>query len=236
MKKLVVLSGAGVSAESGVSTFRDAGGLWEQYSIEDVCTPEGWLRDPRLVTDFYNARRRQMLEVKPNEAHLLLHELEGQYDVRIITQNVDNLHEQAGSTQVIHLHGELMKVTSSASPNDSRYIEERPLDCLDVQMGELAADGSQLRPFIVWFGEAVPMIERAAQLTSEADIYLVIGTSLNVYPAAGLLSYVPAHVPIYLIDPKPVSWNYGRSYTHIMKPATEGMRQLVEMLAEAEKS
>lgn len=230
-KKLVVLTGAGISAESGISTFRDSDGLWEQYKVEDVASIEGWYRNPALMTRFYNERRKQLLEVEPNDAHRLLAELEKDYDVTIITQNVDNLHERAGSTNIIHLHGELMKVTSSQDPNNPRFIQTLPNDRLEVEMGDKAADGSQVRPFIVWFGEAVPEIERAVIVTSKADIYLVIGTSLNVYPAAGLLNYVADEAPIYLIDPKPVPWNSGKRFTHIMKGASEGMKELRELLA-----
>jgi len=191
MKHLVVLTGAGMSAESGISTFRDAGGLWEQYPVEQVATPEGYHANPALVTKFYNERRAQLLTVQPNEGHRQLAALETDFRVTVITQNVDNLHERAGSTHVIHLHGELTKVTSSWSPNDPRYIRELKPEEFEVHMGDTAADGSQLRPFIVWFGEAVPMIETAIDYAQQADIFLIIGTSLNVYPAAGLLNYVP---------------------------------------------
>lgn len=230
MKKIVVLTGAGMSAESGISTFRDSGGLWDTYNVEDVATPEGWARNPQLVTEFYNIRRRELQATKPCRGHELLAELEQDYDVRIITQNVDNLHERAGSTNVLHLHGELMKVTSSRQPNNPHFIKTLTPDHLEVSMGDTAKDGSQLRPFIVWFGEAVPNIEPAAELSAQADIYLIIGTSLNVYPAAGLIHYVPADTPIYLIDPKPVQWNSTRRFTHIMKGASEGMAEFIEML------
>lgn len=219
-----------MSAESGISTFRDNGGLWDQYNVEDVATPEGWARDPRLVTEFYNTRRRQLLDVEPCLGHRLVAELEKTYDVTVITQNVDDLHERAGSTDVVHLHGELMKVTSSWNPNDTRFIRTLGPDELDVQIGDRAADGSQLRPFIVWFGEAVPEIERAARICAEADLFIIIGTSLNVYPAAGLTAYVPDDTPIYLIDPKPVHWNSSRQFHHIMKGASEGMQELMERL------
>lgn len=230
MKRIVVLTGAGMSAESGISTFRDNGGLWDQYNVEDVATPEGWARNPALVTEFYNVRRRQLTETQPNLGHRLLALLEDTYRVTVITQNVDNLHERAGSSDVIHLHGELMKVTSSWNPNDSRYIRTLGEDELEVKMGDKAADGSQVRPFIVWFGEAVPNIEKAAEISSEADIYVIIGTSLNVYPAAGLTNFVPQDTPIYLIDPKPVQWNSSRPFRHIMKGASEGMQELLEIL------
>lgn len=230
MKKLVVLTGAGMSAESGISTFRDSGGLWDTYNVEDVATPEGWARNPQLVTDFYNIRRKELQQVKPCRGHELLAQLEKDYDVQIITQNVDNLHERAGSTKVCHLHGELMKVTSSFDPNNPKYIQTLSSDHLEVKMGDKAKDGSQLRPFIVWFGEAVPNIERAAELSAEADIYLIIGTSLNVYPAAGLIHYVPEDAPIYLIDPKPVPWNSARKFTHIMKGASKGMEEFSKLI------
>lgn len=230
MQKLVVLTGAGMSAESGISTFRDNNGLWEQYRVEDVASIEGWHRDPALMTRFYNERRRQLPTVEPNEGHRLLAELEKHYDVTIITQNVDNLHERAGSSRIIHLHGELMKVTSSFSPNDPRYIQTLPPDHLEVEMGDTAADGSQLRPFIVWFGEAVPQIEPAILEATKADLFLVIGTSLNVYPAAGLLNYVPEGVPIYLIDPKPVNISTFHKFHHIMKGASEGMREFNQLI------
>jgi len=219
-----------MSAESGVSTFRDNGGLWDQYNVEDVATPEGWERNPQLVNDFYNGLRHQILEKKPCRGHELLAELEQDLHVSIITQNVDDLHERAGSSDVLHLHGELMKVTSSWDPNNPRYIKTLTPENLDVQIGDKAEDGSQVRPFIVWFGEPVPNIEPAAELSAEADIYIIIGTSLNVYPAAGLTSYVPDGCPIYLIDPKPVQWNSLRNFHHIQKGASEGMKELVEIL------
>lgn len=228
--KAVVLTGAGMSAESGISTFRDNGGLWDQYNVEDVATPEGWARNPRMVTEFYNIRRRQLLTVEPCLGHRLVAELEKKYDVTVVTQNVDDLHERAGSTDVIHLHGELMKVTSSWAPNDPRYIRTLDTDHLDVEIGDLAADGSQIRPFIVWFGEAVPEIERAARICAQADLFIIIGTSLNVYPAAGLTQFVPQDAPIYLIDPKPVQWNSDHRFHHIMKGASEGMQELMSQL------
>lgn len=232
-KRIVVLTGAGISAESGIATFRDAGGLWDKYRVTDVCTPGGWACDPELVTNFYNARRRETAEKRPCEAHRLVAALEEWYDVRVITQNIDNLHEQAGSTHVVHLHGELMKSTSSREPNDPRCIETIPPDRLDIHMGDLAPDGSQKRPFIVWFEEPVPLIEEAARLSATADIYIIIGTSLNVYPAAGLTQYVPDEAPVYLIDPAPVRWNALRSFHHIQKGASEGMRELLHLLRDA---
>jgi NAD-dependent deacetylase len=196
MQKLVVLSGAGMSAESGIMTFRDMGGMWEQYNIEEVASPIAWQRNPQLVLDFYNIRRKQLMEVKPNAGHFALADLQQKYDVQIITQNVDNLHERAGSTNVMHLHGELMKVRSEA---DETLIQE--MNHWELKLGDTAEDGYQLRPHIVWFGEAVPMIEEAIPIIQEADLFMVIGTSLQVYPAAGLLSYAPQEIPKYYIDP-----------------------------------
>lgn len=230
MKNLVVLTGAGMSAESGISTFRDSDGLWERYPVEQVATPEGYAANPKLVIDFYNERRKQLLEVKPNRGHELLAELEQNFNVTIITQNVDNLHERAGSTHVVHLHGELTKVTSSYQPNNPNYIKELKPEQYEVKMGDTAEDGSQLRPFIVWFGEAVPMIETAIHYTEQADIFVIIGTSLNVYPAAGLLNYVPYGVPVYLIDPKEVKINSGRQVNMIRKGASEGVYELKKIL------
>lgn len=231
MKKIVVLTGAGMSAESGLKTFRDAGGLWEEYPVQQVASHEGWEADPALVTKFYNERRRQLAAARPNEGHRLVAALENDYDVTVVTQNVDNLHEQAGSTKVIHLHGELMKVCSSRDPYAPRYIQTLTADNCEVKPGTLAADGSLLRPFIVFFGEAVPMIEPAAKEAAAADIFIIIGTSLNVYPAAGLVQYVRPSAPIYLIDPKPVMAGGGRRFMHIMKGASEGMRELTAELA-----
>ncbi len=229
-KKLVILSGAGMSAESGISTFRDAGGLWEQYPVEQVATPEGYARNPELVINFYNERRKQLLAVKSNRGHEIIAGLEKDMDVTVITQNVDNLHERAGSTKVIHLHGELTKVCSSRDPNNLRYIKELKPEEYEVKIGQLAGDGSQLRPFIVWFGEAVPKIEEAVSVVEKADYFVVIGTSLNVYPAAGLLNYVPQSVPVYLIDPKEVQVPVGCHVHVIRKGASEGMSELKEIL------
>ena len=223
MKKLVVLTGAGMSAESGISVFRGGGGLWDKYPVEQVATPEGYAANPALVTKFYNERRKQLLEVRPNRGHELLAEMEKYYQVTVITQNVDNLHERAGSSEVIHLHGELTKVTSTWQPNNPNYIKELTPEEYEVKIGDLAPDGSQLRPFIVWFGESVPMIEAAIEYCEKADVFLIIGTSLNVYPAAGLLNYVPAHVPVYLIDPNEVPIASGRLVQVIQKGASEGM-------------
>ncbi len=230
MKKLVVLSGAGMSAESGISTFRDAGGLWDQYPVEQVATPEGYAANPELVIRFYNERRRQLLDVVPNAGHLGLAELEKRYEVTVVTQNVDNLHERAGSSRVIHLHGELTKVCSSKDPQNLRYVKELKPEEYEVHIGDKAGDGSQLRPFIVWFGEVVPAIETAIDYVRQADVFVIIGTSLNVYPAAGLLHYVPAAAEVYLIDPKPVDTHSSRPVHVIQKGASEGVRQLAELL------
>lgn len=230
MKKIVVLTGAGMSVESGLSTFRDAGGLWDKYPVEDVATPEGYARNPLLVTKFYNERRKQLADVKPCKGHRLLAEMEKDYDVTIITQNVDNLHERAGSSRVIHLHGELTKVTSSREPNNPNYIQELAPEQWEVKLGDTATDGTQLRPFIVWFGEAVPMIEPAINEVTQADVFIVIGTSLNVYPAAGLLNYVRRDVPIYLIDPKPVTTAMGNRIKHLIKGASEGVEEVINLL------
>ena len=230
MKKIVILTGAGMSAESGISTFRDSGGLWDQYRVEDVATPEGYERDPQLVIDFYNMQRRNLLKAEPNEGHRLVAALEEKYKVVVVTQNIDDLHERAGSSHVIHLHGELMKATSSWRPNDSRQIITLPADKAVIEMGDKAADGSQLRPFIVWFGESVPNIEPAADECETADIFLIIGTSLNVYPAAGLLHYVPAKAEVYLIDPKPVDTHSNRPVHVIQKGASEGMKEIIDLL------
>ena len=230
MEKIAVLTGAGMSAESGLKTFRDAGGLWEEYPVQQVASHEGWLADPALVTRFYNERRRQLLHAKPNDGHRRVAALERRYDVTVVTQNVDNLHEQAGSTKVIHLHGELMKVCSSRNPYDPRYIQTLTADNWEVKPGTLAADGSLLRPYIVFFGETVPMIEPAAKAVADADIMVIIGTSLNVYPAAGLIAYAKPSAPIYLIDPKAVSVSSEYHVEHIMKGASEGMAELERKL------
>ncbi len=200
MKKIVVLTGAGMSAESGLKTFRESDGLWEEYNIEEVCTPEALRKKPALVLEFYNKRREQLLQASPNQGHLDLVKLEKNYDVQIITQNVDNLHEQAGSTKVLHLHGELMKARSTG---DESLIYDLDKDNYTIKIGDRCEKGYQLRPHIVFFGEAVPMIEKAADICSTADILVIIGTSMNVYPAAGLLGFAPAGIPIYFIDPHP---------------------------------
>ncbi len=228
MKKIVILTGAGMSAESGLRTFRDADGLWEEYPVSQVATHEGWLANPTLVTNFYNMLRKKCWNVQPNEGHRLVAELEKKYEVTVVTQNVDNLHEQAGSSKVIHLHGELMKVCSSNDPDNPRYQQLLTSDNCEVKPGTKAGDGSLLRPFIVFFGEAVPMIGPASEECQEADIFIIIGTSLNVYPAAGLLNYVRPSVPVYLIDPNPI--NAGDRVVQIQKGASEGMRELLKML------
>ena len=230
MKKLVILSGAGISAESGISTFRDAGGLWDKYPVMQVASIEGYEADPELVINFYNERRKQLLDVKPNQGHILCAELEKYFDVTVVTQNVDNLHEKAGSKRVIHLHGELTKVCSSRDQFDERYVRELTEENCDVADGEKAGDGSLLRPFIVFFGESVPMISPAAEVVSEADMLVIIGTSLNVYPAAGLAHYVKAGTPIFLIDPDDVPKANIPNLTHIQKGASEGMKLLMERL------
>jgi NAD-dependent deacetylase len=225
-QKLVVLSGAGISAESGIKTFRDSDGLWENHNVMDVASIDGWNRNPQLVLEFYNQRRKQLLEVKPNAGHTGLADLEKDYEVHIITQNVDDLHERAGSTHIIHLHGELKKVRSVK--NAFKYYE---LDGWEVKWGDKAEDGHQLRPHIVWFGEEVPMMDVAAMITAQADVLVVIGTSLQVYPAAGLLHYAPAEIPKYLIDPKGEPVNGVENLTVINKTATAGVAELKSLLA-----
>lgn len=227
-KKIVVLTGAGMSAESGIATFRDTDGLWENHRVEDVATPEGFRINPELVLEFYNQRRKELLGTKPNNGHLGLAELEKEYDVTIVTQNVDNLHEQAGSSDVVHLHGELMKSRSSRDPS---IIYEMDKDNVEIKIGDMCELGSQLRPDIVWFGEAVPMIETAAKVVQKADIVVIIGTSLNVYPAGGLVDFAKTGTPIYLIDPKDVRGS-RRNITHIQKGASEGVKELTKILME----
>ena len=228
MKKIVVLTGAGMSVESGLKTFRDADGLWEEYPVAQVATHEGWEADPTLVTNFYNMLRKKCWNVQPNEGHKLVAKLEEKYNVTVVTQNVDNLHEQAGSTKVIHLHGELMKVCSSRDVDDPRYIQQLTPENCEVEPGTKAGDGSLLRPYIVFFGEAVPNIGIAADEVGEADILVIIGTSLAVYPAAGLLHYARPGVPVYLIDPNPIS--AGSRVQQIQKGASEGMKELCKIL------
>lgn len=230
-KKLVVLTGAGVSAESGITTFRDSNGLWENFKVEDVASIEGWYNDPSLVLDFYNARRAQLATVKPNAAHIAIAELEKEYDVTVVTQNVDNLHERAGSTRIIHLHGELTKVRPENTYNEmDGFSEESVFDIGTdhINMGDLAPNGSQLRPHIVWFGEAVPKINIAIDAVEAADILLIVGSSLQVYPAAGLYAYAKNETPIYIIDPKDVPVRDGR-ITHIKDVATRGMETFKNM-------
>ena len=228
MKKVVVLTGAGISAESGISTFRDSGGLWEQYPVEDVASIDGWYRNPELVQRFYNERRKGMLNAEPNEAHRQLVRLEDYYDVSIITQNVDNLHERAGSKNVLHLHGEL---TKACSEKNHDYIVD--IEGWELKHGTLAPDGSLLRPYIVWFGEAVPMMDAAIELCEEADIFILVGSSLNVYPAAGLIHYVPPKATCYLVDPKEVS--VSRKMTVFAEKAGTGVNKIVDELVEQAK-
>ena len=230
MKRVVVLTGAGISAESGISTFRDSGGLWEQHRVEDVASIDGWHRNAELVQDFYNQRRKAMLEARPNAGHYELVRLEQYYDVHIITQNVDNLHERAGSKNIIHLHGEL---TKACSERNHDYVVD--IEGWELKHRTLAPDGGRLRPFIVWFGEAVPMIEPAIDLCEQADVLIVVGTSLNVYPAAGLIHYVPPKAKCYLVDPNAVA--VQRKITTIAEKAGLGVKKVVdELIEEATKN
>lgn len=224
-KHIVVLSGAGVSAESGLKTFRDTDGLWNGYDVYEVASPEGWHKNPQLVLDFYNARRKDVAAALPNAAHIGLAELEKDFDVTIITQNIDDLHERAGSTKVLHLHGEIFKMRSIADENS--FFEIRG----DINWGDQAADGSQLRPHIVWFGEAVPMIEKAAALLNDCDYFVVVGTSLQVYPAASLLYYAPPYLPKFIIDKK-IPFTEKQDNLHIIEmPATAGVEELKKILS-----
>lgn len=223
-KKLVVLTGAGISAESGLKTFRDSDGLWEGYDVTEVATPRGWHKNPQLVLDFYNMRRKDVANAKPNAAHHGLAELEKIYDVTIITQNIDDLHERAGSTNVLHLHGEIFKMRSER--NEQRIYEIRE----DIKLGDKAEDGYQLRPAIVWFEEAVPKIEEAVPIVHAADIFVVAGTSLVVYPAAGLVNFAASHIPKYIIDKKIPYTSGVQNLTVIEKPATEGVAELLNLL------
>ena len=232
-KKITILTGAGVSAESGISTFRDSDGLWENYRVEDVASIEGWYRNPSVVLDFYNARRAQLQTVRPNAAHISIAELEKDWDVTVVTQNVDNLHERAGSTRIIHLHGELTKVRPENSCNDKDgFSEETVFDIGSeaISIGDLAPNGAQLRPHIVWFGEAVPKIDAAIDAVEAADILLIVGTSLQVYPAAGLSRFAKTDTPIYIIDPKDVPVRDAR-ITHIKEKATTGMVTFQRLIA-----
>ena len=224
MKKLVVLTGAGISAESGLKTFRDSDGLWEGYNIEDVATPGAWRKDPKRVLDFYNYRRKNVREAEPNSAHYALAELERQYHVHIITQNIDDLHERAGSTWVLHLHGEIFKMRSERNPELIYEIQQ------NINIGDKAEDNAQLRPHIVWFEEPVPMIEQALTIVRTADIFVVVGTSLLVYPAAGLVNYAPWEIPKYIIDKRIPYTSSVYNLTTIEKPATEGVLDLMNYL------
>jgi NAD-dependent deacetylase len=225
MKKLVILTGAGISAESGINTFRETNGLWEGHDVMQVASPEGYLANPALVLDFYNQRRKQLLEVFPNKAHFNLAHLENYFDVEIITQNVDDLHERAGSSSVIHLHGELLKVRSSVDKNDVLDWNK------ELVLGDLCSKKSQLRPHIVWFGEMVPLLEKAIEITQNADILIIIGTSMQVYPAASLIDFVEPNTPIYFIDPKPVVLeNNFNNLTIIKATASSGTDQLISYL------
>jgi len=227
MKKLIALTGAGISAESGIKTFRDSGGLWEGHRVEDVATPEGWRKDPKMVLEFYNQRRKQAVEVKPNRGHEVLVELEQHFNVTIITQNVDDLHERAGSTNVIHLHGSLFESRSTKNPS---LIY--PIAGWELKWGDVCELGSQLRPNIVWFGEAVPMIEVAADVASGSDVFLVVGTSMVVYPAAGLIDYVPHHVMKYVVDPNKPGILQVPNLEFITEKASTGMERVKELLLE----
>lgn len=222
---LVVLSGAGISAESGLKTFRDSDGLWEGYNIEEVATFEGWKSNPKMVLDFYNLRRKAANQAQPNLAHQILAELEDNFEVKIITQNVDDLHERAGSKNILHLHGKLNESRSSVQPN---LIY--PILGDELNLGDWCEVGSQLRPNIVWFGEEVPAITQAADLVATANVFLIIGTSLQVYPAAGLVNYFPSDKPLYIIDPKPMPYIRNSQLRHIQKTAVEGMKELKEIL------
>ncbi|MEY8847698.1 NAD-dependent deacetylase [Psychroserpens sp. XS_ASV72] len=220
---LVVLTGAGMSAESGLKTFRDADGLWEGHEVTEVATPQAFERNPELVLEFYNQRRRQLMDVSPNKAHKDLAELENDFDITIVTQNVDDLHERAGSSNVIHLHGELLKARSSGNDYDIKAWTN------DIALGDTCEKGHQMRPHIVWFGEAVPMIEKAIQICTKADILVIIGTSMQVYPAASLIHYVPKHIEVFYIDPNPTMHSRGQ-LTFIPKTATQGLEDLKALL------
>jgi NAD-dependent deacetylase len=223
--KLVVLTGAGISAESGIKTFRDGNGLWEEYDINEVATPQGWAKNNALVLEFYNKRREQALKAKPNAAHYALVELEKKFDVHIVTQNVDNLHERAGSTKVLHLHGQLFK---SRSTMDESLVYD--IKGPHLNLGDLCEKGSQLRPHIVWFGEAVPEMQRAYMIAQRADIFIVVGTSLQVYPAAGLIDYVPFAAQKYLVDPNEVNVNEANGFVVIKKKASIGLQEVLKKL------
>lgn len=230
-KTLVVFTGAGMSQESGIRTFRDSGGLWEQYRIDEVATPDAWRKNPALVIEFYNQRRKQVMEARPNAGHLLLAELQKKYNVQIITQNIDDLHEKAGSKNVLHLHGEIMKSRSTLDPSLVYTLKS-----WEMKIGDKCEKGSQLRPHIVWFGEAVPNMEYAAQITAAADIFVTVGTSLNVYPAAGLVDIAPAGCPKYLVDPGDFNQDYFGSLKHIKEKASSGLSKLAKILEGLEKA
>ncbi|HEY8781426.1 MAG TPA: Sir2 family NAD-dependent protein deacetylase [Mucilaginibacter sp.] len=225
MKKIVVLTGAGVSAESGLKTFRDSDGLWEGYNIEEVATPEAWRKNPQLVQEFYNMRRKSVLEAQPNAAHYALAKLEEKYDVTIITQNIDDLHERGGSTKVVHLHGIITRSQSSKNPNLTY-----PIDGWEIKMGEFCELGSQLRAHVVWFGEDVPMIATAARICNEAELFILVGSSLAVYPAAGLINYVPRDVTKYIVDPKIPYISHNDHFVKIEEKAMAGVSKLVSQL------
>ncbi len=226
-KKLVVLTGAGISAESGLRTFRDSDGLWEGYNIEDVATPRAWRRDPQLVLDFYNMRRKDVMDAMPNAAHFALAELQAHYDVQIVTQNIDDLHERAGSKNVLHLHGEILKMRS-----EKNALKLYPIN-KDINLGDVAEDGGQLRPHVVWFEEPVPMIEQAIPIMHAADVFVLVGTSLAVYPAAGLVDYVKDRVMKYVIDKRIPQVSRYSNVVRIEKPATEGAADLLALLVTA---
>ena len=232
-QNLVVFTGAGISAESGIPTFRDANGMWGKYDAMKLASVEGFEEDPQAVLDFYNARRKNLLEVEPNHAHHVLADMEKRFDVTIITQNVDNLHERAGSSRVIHLHGELTKVTSVVDRLNPNNIKEYPLD-VPIRLGDKAANGTQLRPYIVWFGEYVDNMDVAIHLVKKADIFVVIGTSLVVYPAAGLVDYASSEIPKFLIDPKDLKGGLPAGFQHIKAKAVEGVDELVKRFRELE--
>ena len=227
MKKLVVLTGSGISAESGIRTFREMGGLWEEYDVHEVASPQGWDRDMDLVLRFYNERRKQLRDSEPNQGHISIAELEEYFDVEVITQNVDNLHERAGSSRILHLHGELTKVRSTGDPN---LVYE--LDGWELKQGDTCEKGHQLRPHIVWFGEPVPLIEEAIRITSQADAFAIVGTSLAVYPAAGLVDYAPSDAPIYLVDPNDIPVPLHREVEVIREKASKGVPVLKDKLLE----
>lgn len=225
MMRVTVLTGAGMSADSGLATFRDSGGLWEGYDVMDVATPEGWNTDPEMVLDFYNKRRKQAFSAQPNKGHKAIAKLEDHFDVVVITQNVDDLHERAGSSNVIHLHGMLREARSSKNPNLITDIKDK-----EIKLGDKAEDGSQLRPNVVWFGEPVPMIEKAASEIPDTDIFIVVGTSLVVYPAAGLIDFAPQDIPKYIVDPSTPDVHGYSEWIHIKEPAETGVVKLKEKL------